>query len=73
MKFKHCELGFIMASNTIAFVLHHVETTMSETSSCHYQMYMQLGGIDSSVRSTALKELERGIFSFLWHVHYPRI
>lgn len=46
---------------------------MSETSSCHYQMYMQLGGIDSSVRSTSLKELERGILSFLWHVHYPRI
>ncbi|KAG0330439.1 hypothetical protein BG000_011704 [Podila horticola] len=39
--------------------LDYPETTMSETSSCHYQMYMQLGGIDSSVRSTALNELER--------------
>ncbi|KAG0095149.1 hypothetical protein BGZ93_006282, partial [Podila epicladia] len=39
--------------------LDYPETTMSESSSCHYQMYMQLGGIDSSVRSTSLKELER--------------
>ncbi|KFH64130.1 hypothetical protein MVEG_09955 [Podila verticillata NRRL 6337] len=39
--------------------LDYPETTMSEPSSCHYQMYMQLGGIDSSVRSTSLKELER--------------
>ncbi|KAF9301773.1 hypothetical protein BGZ74_006292 [Mortierella antarctica] len=39
--------------------LDYPETTMSETSSCHYQMYMQLGGIDSSVRSSSLKELER--------------
>ncbi|KAG0202643.1 hypothetical protein BGX28_004903 [Mortierella sp. GBA30] len=35
------------------------ETTLSEASSCHYQMYMQLGVIDPSVRTTALKDLER--------------
>ncbi|ORZ14412.1 hypothetical protein BCR41DRAFT_86945 [Lobosporangium transversale] len=39
--------------------LEYPETTLSESSSCHYQMYMQLGAIDSSVRSTAVKELER--------------
>ncbi|KAF9133910.1 hypothetical protein BGW39_008665 [Mortierella sp. 14UC] len=35
------------------------ETVLSETSSCHYQMYMQLGAISPSVRSSALKDLER--------------
>ncbi|KAF9363654.1 hypothetical protein BGX34_003626 [Mortierella sp. NVP85] len=41
--------------------LDYPETAMSETSSCHYQMYMQLGAIGPSVRSSALKDLERGI------------
>ncbi|OAQ36498.1 hypothetical protein K457DRAFT_64357 [Linnemannia elongata AG-77] len=30
-----------------------------ESSSCHYQMYMQLGAISPSVRPNALKDLER--------------
>ncbi|KAF9101847.1 hypothetical protein BGX29_005179 [Mortierella sp. GBA35] len=39
--------------------LEYPETVLSETSSCHYQMYMQLGAISPSVRSGALKDLER--------------
>ncbi|KAF9959133.1 hypothetical protein BGZ72_010262 [Mortierella alpina] len=35
------------------------ERTISEDSKCHYQMYMQLGAIDPSVRTTALRDLER--------------
>ncbi|KAF9584235.1 hypothetical protein BGW38_007139 [Lunasporangiospora selenospora] len=39
--------------------LEYPESGISETSNCHYQMYMQLGAIDPSVRYTALKDLER--------------
>ncbi|KAF8941391.1 hypothetical protein BGZ47_007392 [Haplosporangium gracile] len=35
------------------------ETILSESSSCHYQMYMQLGAISPSVRPNGLKDLER--------------
>ncbi|KAF9574558.1 hypothetical protein EC968_006171 [Mortierella alpina] len=35
------------------------ERTISEDSECHYQMYMQLGAIDPTVRTTALRDLER--------------
>jgi hypothetical protein len=43
-----------------AYTSQFVEAAISETSSCHYQMYMQLGAIGPSVRSSALKDLERG-------------
>jgi len=33
--------------------------TLSETSICTYQMYMQLGAVNSSIRSSLLKDLER--------------
>ncbi|KAF9294218.1 hypothetical protein BGZ88_004215 [Linnemannia elongata] len=39
--------------------LEYPETVLSESSSCHYQMYMQLGAISPSVRPNALKDLER--------------
>ncbi|KAG0363271.1 hypothetical protein BGZ54_008222, partial [Gamsiella multidivaricata] len=39
--------------------LEYPEASLSEPSSCHYQMYMQLGAINPSVRSTAIKDLER--------------
>ncbi|KAF9996823.1 hypothetical protein BGZ65_007599, partial [Modicella reniformis] len=39
--------------------LEYPEISISETSTCHYQMYMQLGAINPSVRSSALKDLER--------------
>ncbi|KAG0004682.1 hypothetical protein BGZ79_008430 [Entomortierella chlamydospora] len=39
--------------------LEYLEGTLSEASNCHYQMYMQLGAIDPSVRSSAMKDLER--------------
>ncbi|KAG9072643.1 hypothetical protein KI688_000414 [Linnemannia hyalina] len=39
--------------------LEYPETALSEPSSCHYQMYMQLGAISPSVRPNALKDLER--------------
>ncbi|KAF9931398.1 hypothetical protein FBU30_010327 [Linnemannia zychae] len=39
--------------------LEYPETVLSETSSCHYQMYMQLGAIGPSIRPGALKDLER--------------
>ncbi|KAG0229327.1 hypothetical protein BGX31_006258, partial [Mortierella sp. GBA43] len=39
--------------------LDYPESVISEASSCHYQMYMQLGAVDPSVRSSALKDLER--------------
>ncbi|KAF9207067.1 hypothetical protein BGZ49_001285, partial [Haplosporangium sp. Z 27] len=35
------------------------ETLVTEDSDCYYQMYMQLGAIDPSVRSSAVKDLER--------------
>ncbi|KAF9941149.1 hypothetical protein BGZ67_005804 [Mortierella alpina] len=35
------------------------ERTISEDSECHYQMYMQLGAINPTVRTTALRDLER--------------
>ncbi|GJJ70926.1 transmembrane E3 ubiquitin-protein ligase [Entomortierella parvispora] len=35
------------------------EMTLSEPSLCTYQMYMQLGAVDSSIRSSLLKDLER--------------
>ncbi|KAG0049353.1 hypothetical protein BGZ83_005865 [Gryganskiella cystojenkinii] len=39
--------------------LDYPEMTLSEKSSCHYQMYMQLSPVDSSIRSSLLKDLER--------------
>ncbi|KAG0309914.1 hypothetical protein BGZ98_000002 [Dissophora globulifera] len=39
--------------------LEYPESTMSEISGCHYQMYMQLGAIDPSIRSSAVNDLER--------------
>lgn len=56
------------------------ETALSESSSCHYQMYMQLGAIGPSVRPNALKDLERGMqisyhstFFVLNSLSYPRV
>ncbi|KAF9183908.1 hypothetical protein BGZ51_003697 [Haplosporangium sp. Z 767] len=39
--------------------LEYPESTLSEPSSCHYQMYMQLGAVSPHVRSTLLKDLEK--------------
>lgn len=50
-------LGIFAGTDLIR--LFPLEMTLSETSICVYQMYMQLGAVDSSIRPSLLKDMER--------------